>query len=416
LGAGATQLGGPAIRADTLFQAASISKPATAFAALRLVDSGVLTLDDDLRPRLRSWTIPDSPLLAGHPVTLRGILSHSAGLIPGGYGGFEQGSRVPTLIQTLDGVAPARPKPVAVAYTPGTAWRYAGGGYLVAQLLMTEATGQPFAKIMRDQLLKPVGMSRSGFEELSAVAAGAARGHIADGTMVPGGWHIYPELAAAGLWSSAPDLARLALAVMDAERRAPGAILSPAMATEMVEAEIGPRSLGFIVAGEGRARRFEHGGTNEGYNAMLIAFPETCQGAAIMANSDNAKPLINEVLRAIADSYQWPDRMESAGIGGATLTPQIVERFVGTYRFGKLPDVAPFRIVATGASGLMFDRGDGHTEPLFASSEGLFAPDTGVLIKAVGPEARVADTIIYARLGGSADGTEAKRVIPKQPK
>lgn len=402
---GVTRAGGPAVRADTLFQAASVSKPVAALTALRLVEQGLLALDADVGPQLRGWTIPASDLTQGHPVTLRGILSHSAGLIPGGYGGYARGGPIPTPIETLNGAPPAQPKPVRIDYVPGSTWRYSGGGYQVAQLLMAEAAGRHFTDLVRDLALTPAGMTHSFFGE-PPEGASVASGHNAEGRMIDGGWHVFPEYAAAGLWSTPSDLARFAVAVLEASRGGANPILGPAMTAEMLEAEIGPRSLGFVVGGEGRARRFGHDGANKGYNAVLIAFPETCQGAALMANSDNAKPLLYEVQRAIADAYHWPDPMASATQPGTAFTPAIFERFVGAYRFTGL-DVPPFRIVRDGP-GLAFDRGDGHSEPLLASPDGLYAPDSGVLIHAIAPAAGRAETIIYSRIGGGP--AEARRV------
>jgi CubicO group peptidase (beta-lactamase class C family) len=407
-GFGVTRVNGAEVQADTLFQAASISKPVAAFGALRLVEQGVLNLDADVRGQLRGWMLPDSPLLAGEPVTLRRILSHSAGLGARGYGGYERGAELPTLRQTLDGAPPARPKPVLVEYPPGSDWRYSGGGYLVAQLLMTEATGRPFPDLMHDLVLAPIGMNNSSFEQ-PRTGANVASGHNANGEMTPGGWHLYPELAAAGLWSTAPDLAALAAAVMRASRS--GGVIEASTAAEMLEAEIGPRSLGFVVGGEGRARHFGHDGTNEGYNAMLIAYPETCQGAALMANSDNAKPLMSEILRAVADAYHWPDPMPSTEQEAVAITPDIVARYTGEYKFTDIPDVAPFRIVGNVTDGLTFDRGDGFSEPLLASRQGLFAPDSGVLFTTPDTTAQRAQQITYLRLGASS-GADAERVSP----
>lgn len=411
-GFGITRKGGAKVQGDTLFQAASVTKPVAAFAALRLVDQGVLSLDSDVNVELKGWKVPASPFLDGHPVTLRGILSHSAGLVPGGYGGYSHGEQVPTLLQTLNGVAPARPKPVQVAYVPGSDWRYSGGGYLVAQLLMTEKTGQSFDKVVHDQVLVPTGMIGSGFAEPStSPKAGVAAGHVADGTMVPGGWHVYPELAAASLWSTAPDLASFGLAVMKAVREAPDAALSPALANQMATAQAGPRSLGFVVGGEGKARHFGHDGTNEGYNSSLILYPETCQGAAIMANSDNAKPLIAELLRSIADTYHWPDAMSSTVMKLDPQSPIAVARFQGTYSFMDIAGVAPFKILPAGNGSFTFDRGDGHREPLYASNEALVGPDSGIIIKVISPANGPAEIITYSRIG-SGGGAKAKRVAP----
>src|SRR3546814_12301957 len=114
--------------------------------------------------------------------------------------------------------------------------------------------------------------------------------------MVPGGWHVYPELAAASLWSTASDLASFGLVAMEAVRDEPNALLSPALASLMATAHAGPRSLGFEVGGEGKARHFGHEGTNEGYNSSLVLYPETYQCAALMANSPNTTHLLPKRL------------------------------------------------------------------------------------------------------------------------
>lgn len=407
-GFGLTRKDGAGVRSDTLFQAASVTKPVAAFAALRLVDRGLLSLDSDVNAELQSWKIPASPLLDGHPITLRGILSHSAGLVPGGYGGYSRGDPMPTLIQTLDGVPPARPKPVRVEYAPGSEWRYSGGGYLIAQILMAEKMDKSFEEIINSEVAVPAGMTRSGFSEPSG-SVSVASGHVADGSMVPGGWHVYPELAAASLWSTATDLANFGLTVLEAVREAPDATLSPALASQMANAHVGPRSLGFVVGGEGKARHFGHDGANEGYNSSLILYPETCQGAAIMANSDNAKPLIAELLRSIADHYHWPDTMPSTVMKRDQQDPAVAAKFEGTYRFTDIAGVAPFKITSAKDGSVIFDRGDGHREPLYVSNDELVGPDSGIIIKAISSQDGAAEVITYSRIGGRGTG-EAKRV------
>lgn len=180
--------GGRYVGPNTLFQAASISKPVTALAALRLVEQGKLSLDADVRTRLKTWTLPDSPLLKDHPVTLRTLLSHSAGLNVGGFPGYPVGAPLPTVPQILDGVAPANNDPVRVQATPGSRWKYSGGGFVIAQLLMTEATDKPFPTLMRELVLTPVGMADSTYEAPlpERLQTSASTGHLLDGTPVPG--------------------------------------------------------------------------------------------------------------------------------------------------------------------------------------------------------------------------------------
>lgn len=411
-GYGVARIKGPAVGPDTLFQAASISKPVTALAALRLVEQGKLSLDENVRSRLKSWQLPHSPLLKDHPVTLRKLLSHSAGLNVGGFGGFQVGMPLPTVNQILDGQPPAKNDAVRIQTVPGTQWRYSGGGFVIAQLLMTEATGKQFPEIMRDLVLTPAGMTDSGYTQPlpKKLEKRAAAGHYPTGSVVPGMWHVYPELGPAGLWTTARDVARFAISIMQADRGATGALVSRTMAADMLTAQIAQRGLGFIVSGKGKSRSFSHGGTNEGFQAWMVAYPETCQGAVVMANSDNGRPLINEILRAIADTYYWPDEMTSVELEEVALSKAVAARFVGTYRSKTRPDWT-FDVAVANQGGLTFwwTGGTGETrhEALLAFPEGLFSPDSGTVLRAPADS----DGLTYSVALGAA--YEAVRVIAK---
>lgn len=406
---GVTDSGGTEIGLHTLFQAASITKPVTALAALRLVEQGKLSLDADVRTRLKTWTLPDSPLLQDHPVTLRTLLSHSAGLNVGGFRGYAVGTPLPTVSQILDGVAPANNDPVRVQTAPGSRWKYSGGGFVIAQLLMTEATGRPFPALMRDLVLTPVGMTDSTYEVPlpERFHAKAAAGHLIDGEPVPGKWHVYPEMGAASLWSTPRDLARFAIAVIRADQGAKRAIIERATAADMLKAQIAHRGLGWVVGGEGKARSFSHGGTNEGYGAQMIAFPETCQGAVVLTNADGGRQLTDELIRAIADTYRWPDPMPSTEREGIAITSAMIKRFAGTYRPESRPD-RPFDIVEDGAGGLTLIWTRWPAEPLRASPDGLFALDSGATFKVK----EATDALVQSLTYGADNNSEAKRVAP----
>jgi CubicO group peptidase (beta-lactamase class C family) len=305
----------------TLFQAASISKPVTATAALRLVDQGTLALDADANRYLRTWKVPAGPLTASQKVTVRRLLSHTAGLTVHGFPGYAADGARPTLVQVLDGRPPANTEPVRVDAVPGTLARYSGGGYVVLQQLLSDVTGQPFPALMQSLVLGPAGMARSTFAQPLPPerAAGAARAHDAEGATVPGGWHVYPEQAPAGLWTTPTDLARWALAVAGAG--APGAasaggLLAPATAAAMRTRQTararkapdmpGEVGLGPFVSGAGRERRLEHGGVNEGFVSNLVFYPDLGVGAVVMANGDGAHLLLRELELALAAEYGWP--------------------------------------------------------------------------------------------------------------
>ncbi|MBZ9751402.1 beta-lactamase family protein [Deinococcus sp. HMF7604] len=315
-GYGVLQAGQPApVTPSTLFQAASISKAVTATAALRLVQSGQLGLDVPVNQTLRSWQLPENALTRQHPVTLRHLLAHTAGIGMPGYLGYPAGQALPTLRQVLDGQAPATSQPVRVERRPGQAYAYSGGGYEVLQLLMQDAAGTAFPDLMRRQVLAPLGMTRSGFTQPlpAALESQAAVAHQPNGTPLPGRWHTYPELAAAGLWSTPSDLARWLLALSGAAQKTPGAVLSPGVMDQMLTNHTPglkgwqhAYGLGLTLHGHGPTLSFGHSGINQGFRAIAVMYPQTGQGAVIMTNGENGVPLYNELLESIAAAYHWP--------------------------------------------------------------------------------------------------------------
>ncbi|MCV2418979.1 serine hydrolase domain-containing protein [Paucibacter sp. DJ2R-2] len=296
------------VRPDTLFQAASISKPVAAVAALTLVQEGKLALQEPVNARLKAWRIPDNAWTAQVPVTLAHLLSHTGGLTVHGFGGYAPGQTLPDVTAVLDGKPPANSDAVRVNQLPGQAFRYSGGGYTVAQLLMSEADGRPFAELMQRRVLGPLGMAESTFAQPlpAPLLARAAAGVLPDGRAVLGKRHSYPELAAAGLWTTSQDLARFALGVQAAWRGDKTALLSTPMVKDMLSQRAGSGyGLGFGLPEEEGEVYFAHGGWNEGFCASLMAHPSAGVGMAIMINA-NQPALMDELRRAVAFEYQWP--------------------------------------------------------------------------------------------------------------
>jgi CubicO group peptidase (beta-lactamase class C family) len=293
----------------TLFQAASLSKLATAVAALRLVQEHRLSLDADVNRMLASWHIPSNPLDAAEPVTLRGLLSMTGGIGVPGYLGYAPGALLPSLIEILDGVPPATSPPVRVQYQPGHGYAYSGGGYEIVEALIEDATHKPFADAMQELVLKPAGMSNSFFLQPlpPRLAARAATGHRSDGSELPGGWRIVPERAAGGLWSTPADLAKLLIGIGRAYHGETGQLLAPAMAQEMVTRQNGgPYGLGGAVVGSGRTLALMKRGQNIGYQGYLLLFPATGQGLVAMTGSDNGTTLIAALIRRAVVVLRWP--------------------------------------------------------------------------------------------------------------
>jgi CubicO group peptidase (beta-lactamase class C family) len=299
--------GSPAVTAETRFQAGSISKSVAALGALRLVESGRLSLDADVNATLKTWHLPENEFTKDSRVTLRLILSHSAGLTVHGFAGYAVGDTVPGLVQVLDGAGNS--DPIRVDMIPGSKWRYSGGGYTVMQQMVIDAAGQPFPRFMKENVLDPLGMGSSSFEQPmpSALEAASATGHTSPGKAVPGRWHVYPELAAAGLWTTPSDLARFVIAVQQSYAGRSSPVISGKMTREMLTVQKADDGLGVFLAGEGNSRRFTHNGRDEGFDALMVGYVERGQGAVVMINANDNSSAVARVFEAIADAYSWPD-------------------------------------------------------------------------------------------------------------
>jgi CubicO group peptidase (beta-lactamase class C family) len=294
---------------ETLFQAASLSKFVAAIGAMRLVDQKKLALDSDVNASLTSWRVAQNDLNKNHPVTLRGVLSMTAGIGVPGFLGYELGAPLPALTQILDGTPPANSAPVTVIDVPGRAYQYSGGGYEIAEALMVDTLHEPFVETMGDLVLKPAAMTHSTFAQPlpDDRKAQAVTGHLADGTEVAGGFHVFPEHAAAGLWSTPTDVAKLLLLVARAWRGESALFLTPETAREMLTRQaVGPYGLGAAIAESEGALIVMKRGQNVGYQSYLILIPGQGQGMVVMTNSDNGSILAEALIRRAAQVFAWP--------------------------------------------------------------------------------------------------------------
>lgn len=330
-GFGSVGIDGPPVRPETLFQAGSISKPVSAVAALALAQAGKLDLDSDVDLLLKSWKVPANPYTDKSKVTLRRLLDHSAGITVHGFPGYAAGEAVPSLVEVLNGAPPANTAPIVVGHEPGTRFQYSGGGYTIMQQVLIDVTGKPFPDLVAELVLKPFGMTHSSFLQPlpKEEAQSAATPYRANGAPVPGGAHIYPELAAAGLWTTPTDLARFALALLDAWAGRNTSVLSQATAIQMLTPGFGDYGLGLVVRGASPDRRFLHDGVNDGFVSSMVAF-ENGDGAVVMTNGARGWELAGEIMRSIAVEYGW-----SAGQPRTrqriTVDPHVLDRLVGTY-------------------------------------------------------------------------------------
>ena len=287
---------------DTLFQAASISKPVAALLALSLVADGTLALDEDIGSSLRSWSFPALET----SITLRQLLCHGAGLGVHGFPGYARGEQIPTLLEILDGTPPANSPPIRSEGPPGVAAVYSGGGYTVLQQLIEDTAERPYGDLAVERILRPLGMESATFEQpIPPALESRVAPAFSKGRQIEGGWHVYPELAAAGLWCTPTDLVRFAKGVQSAFDGEPGALIPGRLAAEMMRPHFRGWGLGVQLYGTPADPHFGHTGGNEGYRCELFASAHHGPAAAVMTNSDEGDELVPKLLNQLAPQLGW---------------------------------------------------------------------------------------------------------------
>lgn len=300
---------GRPVEVDTLFQAASISKPVTAMAAMKFVQDGRFSLDDDVNKFLKSWHVPESELTREQPVTPRSLFSHTSGADDGfGFPGYPPGAPLPTLVQILNGEKPSNVGPVKFARPPYQGYKYSGGSIVIMQVALTDMLGKPFDEIMQRTFLGPLEMSNSTYQQPlpEGMQARAAHAYDNNGKAMDASWHVYPEQAAAGLWTTPSDLAKVAIELQRAVRGPSGTVLKEETARQMIAPTgVGPFAVGFKIEQNGQGWYFSHSGGNWGFRCHLLAHVRKGYGVVIMTNSDNGEAVFDEIEARVAAAYGW---------------------------------------------------------------------------------------------------------------
>jgi len=293
---------------ETLFQAGSISKSVNAMVVMKKVEQGKLSLDEDINTKLTSWKLPDNQFTAKKKVTLRNLLSHTAGTTVHGFPGYAINEKIPTLPQVLDGASPANTAAVRVDMEPGTQFRYSGGGTTITQLALTDIEKKPYPAIARETVLAPLGMRDSTYDQplTTEWRKKAATGYRSNGSEVEGKIHIYPEMAAAGLWTTPTDLAKFAIEAQLSLAGRSNKVLTKQSVETMTSSFMEDVGLGFFIEKHGNALYFGHGGADEGFRAELLVSRDKGYGVAVMVNSDNGQ-ILREVIRGVAREYGWDE-------------------------------------------------------------------------------------------------------------
>jgi len=346
------------VTTETMFLAGSISKPVAATRALQLAEEGTIELDTNVNNYLTSWKVPDNEFTDTEKVTTRRILNHTAGLTVWGFPGYDKGDTIPSVPEVLDGMG--NTDSVRVYKEPGESWMYSGGGYTVMQLMITDLEGKSFPDIMQTSVLDPLGMTSSTFDnplpqEYHNIAA---TGYRANGAEVEGKWPVYPEMAAAGLWTTPSQLILWGGEIQQILQSQENGLLKAETVNEMLTPGMNDHGLGPGV----NEYTFGHGGADEGFRANLIVWKEIPMAVVVMVNSDNGS-IINEIQLSVAKEYNLPGIEPQTKIVNEQSKEEL-QRYSGKYRFPEF-GIVDVRVKENGLE-LIADFSD---EPIFLLPE-----------------------------------------------
>lgn len=319
------------VSTTTLFQAGSISKPLAALAVLYLMEDRGLDLDADVNDLLKTWHIPENNFTDSSKVTLRKILSHTAGTNIWGFPGYTEGDSIPSTTGVLNGYG--NTEAVVVETIPGTEWQYSGGGYTIAQLVVEEAMGLRFDEYLDLFILPKMGMRYSTFAQplQEQRFPGASAAYDREGKIIEGKWHHYPEKAAAGLWTTPSDLANFCISIQNILAGQDG-LISRETAQLMMTPVLNEWGLGVMLEGQGDSLVFRHGGRNAGFSNTFAAQAYQGNAVVIMTNADQGSSLIKEIMLAVCHEYNWPfHRQKEYQL--LAMTPENREALSGTFQY-----------------------------------------------------------------------------------
>ena len=323
-----------AMTTDTPFQGGAFSQMMTAAAALDLAENQQIDLDADIASLLKTRRLPPPTSEPRSKITLRALLTHSAGLSDQTFEGYSQDEPLPNLSQILDGEQPAKNGPVwmTAQKTSTSRTRYSESGYVIFEQILQDLTGKPFPSFMNETLLDRLGLKNSTFALPlpEAFKARAAAGHLREGQPAKGLWNNYPEAAAKGLWTTPSDFAAFLADLLQAAAGAEGKFLFPETARLMLSPQIEGHSFGFLVDGRGADINYSLRGKTRGFSCFMVISPVKGQGAVIMTNSESGTLLIQEILGALSEAYGWAHfRPEEKEV--MRLDPATYQTYAGSY-------------------------------------------------------------------------------------
>ncbi|WP_209912304.1 serine hydrolase domain-containing protein [Chryseobacterium jejuense] len=277
------------ITTETIFNVGSVSKMVSAWGLIQLSEKGLVTLDESVDPFLVRWKLPVSQYDISK-VTLRRILSHTAGLSVHGYGGSEQGTPLLSLEESLSGKTKRNGESVRLISEPGTKWEYSGGGYTLAQLLLEERTKEKFSDYMKKNVFEPLGLNHTHYEWTEEMMTSSATAYDASGKPIKN--RIFTEQAAAGLQTTILDLAHFAELSITSDSKQLNKVLKSTNLQLMEKpvlpfSDQGKSGLGYRFMNYEGFETIGHTGENEGWSAGVFMHLPTKSGIVILCNSSN---------------------------------------------------------------------------------------------------------------------------------
>ena len=320
---------------DTRFQAASISKSINSLGILKLVQQGKLNLDADINDYLKTWKFPYDSVSKNKKISLANLLSHTAGLSVHGFGGYTPGDSIPTLAQILNGTSPANSRAVRSLFEPSKRLKYSGGGTTISQLVLMDITGMRYEDYMKKEVLQPIGMTNSFYDQPPPAGTKNLATAYNSGVAVKGKYHIYPEQAAAGLWTTPTDLAKYIIETQLEYEGKSAKVLSQAMMqkrlTHYIDSNV---ALGVFLVKKSGDVYFNHNGGNEGFLCTSYGSLKGGNGVVVMINANDFS-IINEVVNSVATVYNWKDFYQPVFKKLFIVSPDSLSNYVGKYLMGK---------------------------------------------------------------------------------
>ena len=291
---------------NTLFQAASISKSVNSLAIMKLVENNKLDLTKDIRSYLNTWTLPENEFSKNNIITIKNLLSHTAGISVHGYRGYLREDEIPTINEMLDGRLPANNDPIKPILKPNQKLQYSGGGTLITRKIIEDNINSDYRKLVSSSILQPLHMRRSTFyAPFETQEKNFASAHNKDGKEIQGKYHVYPEYAPDGLWTTAADLSKVIIEIQKSLKGENNSLLSQKLAVEMTTPVKDNGALGVYIREFGGDKYFYHTGSNEGYGCVYIGGISNGRGVVVLTNSDNGEALYTELMASISRVSNW---------------------------------------------------------------------------------------------------------------